>query len=106
MRNATRSADPRRRRLLQLGVLGASAAPLANAMASLGGQTSQGTQAYTGPGYYLYPSWGNPALYHVSEVPGPQGAGTTLAFRAAASGRLLWTQSLAGEACFAGRLVP
>lgn len=98
--------DPGRRRLLQLGAVAASALPVAGANAALARPAAQLQEGFTGPGYYLYPAWGEPALYHVSELPAAHAGLRTLAFRNPASGKLLWTQSLAGEADFAGRLLP
>lgn len=94
-----------RRQVLKFGGLGAGALamPLAGTAAGLAAQGKQAPHAYAGPGYYLYPAWGEPALYYVSEVPAAQG-GSTLAFRDPVAGTLLWTQSLAVEADFAGRL--
>jgi hypothetical protein len=100
-----KARSPGRRRLMQAGLLGLPATSLAGVGRALASAAEAGTQAYAGPGYYLYPAWGDPVLYYVSELSGSP-TPATLAFRDPASGRLLWTQSLAGEAVFAGRLQP
>lgn len=98
--------SPGRRRLMQAGLFGIPATSLVGMGRALAGSAQSGEQVYAGPGYYLYPAWGDPVLYHVSELSGSATTPAMLAFRDPASGRLLWTQSLAGEAAFAGRLQP
>ena len=102
LQSATAIRSPQRRRLLQLG---ASAVPLVATGAVGGNETGPvAPQAYSGPGYYLYPAWGTPALYHVSAVSHASTGTTALAFRDPVGGELLWVQSLPGAADFAARL--
>lgn len=97
--------DPGRRRVLQFGSVAAvlPVAPVLRA-ALPAAQDSVTTEAFSGPGYYLFPHWGEPTLYHVSEdLDAPPGE-PRLAFRKLRDGTLLWSQSLHGEARFAGKL--
>jgi hypothetical protein len=54
---------------------------------------------FDGAGLYLYPSWGQPRLYHVLA------AADRLEFRNPGTGVLLWTQSTGLGAAFAGRVL-
>jgi len=56
---------------------------------------------YDGPGIYLYPAWGEPRPYLVLPATGRQ---SMLEFRDCNSAALLWTQSLALHAEFAGKV--
>ena len=58
------------------------------------------TQAYDGPGVYLYPNWGEPRPYLLSPAPD----GQSLEFRDPASQTVLWTQSWSLCRDFAGKL--
>lgn len=55
--------------------------------------------AFEGDGLYLYPAWGQPRLYGVNV------SGGRLEFRNPGSGQLLWTQTAALDACFAGKVI-
>lgn len=55
--------------------------------------------AFAGDGLYLYPAWGQPRLYEV------RAAAQQLEFRNPGTGQLLWTQSAAVDASFAGRVL-
>lgn len=54
---------------------------------------------FSADGLYLYPAWGEPRLYAV------QASGGCLEFRNPGSGQLLWTQTAAFHAHFAGKVV-
>jgi hypothetical protein len=58
---------------------------------------------YSGEGIYLYPHWGEPRPYQVSLAAG-HGRSQMLEFRNPGSQQLLWTQSLALDGRFAGKL--
>lgn len=98
--------DPSRRRVLQFGSF-AAVLPMAPVLqAGLPAvQHAAPSEAYSGPGYYLFPHWGEPTVYHVSEDFDAPAAEPRLAFRNPHDGTLLWSQSLHGEALFAGKLV-
>lgn len=58
-----------------------------------------GIVSFDGAGLYLYPSWGQPRLYHVLAV------ADRLEFRNPGTRALLWTQSTGLDAVFAGRVL-
>jgi hypothetical protein len=59
---------------------------------------------FAGDGIYLYPNWGAPRPYAVSMV-ATTGASQMLEFRNPGNHQPLWTQSLALDDQFAGKLV-
>jgi hypothetical protein len=98
--------DPGRRRVLQFGSF-AAVLPMAPVLQAAlpAAQHAAPTEGFSGPGYYLFPHWGEPMAYHVSEDSDAPAAEPRLAFRNPHDGTLLWSQSLHGEALFAGKLV-
>lgn len=62
--------------------------------------------SFSGQGHYLYPSWGQPRAYLVQEAVPVNNTDRViqLEFRNPSTGQLQWTQSLAGEAVFAGKV--
>lgn len=55
---------------------------------------------FDGAGLYLYPAWGKPRPYLVTDKPGGM-----LAFSNPGTGKLLWVQSHAMDHVFAGKIV-
>jgi hypothetical protein len=118
----------KRRKLLQTGLSGLLLAPFAS-QAATNSQSSikafsvdndlalplipRGTwiladtaaSTWSGPGLYLYPHWGQPRAYQVTQAPGPDSrTSPTLEFRDAVSETLLWTVTQAPEIRFAGKI--
>ncbi|MDY6984102.1 MAG: hypothetical protein SV422_13540 [Pseudomonadota bacterium] len=59
--------------------------------------------AFDGDGLYLYPAWGEPRLYAVQAS--SSSSSGRLEFRNPGSGQLLWTQTAALDAHFAGKVI-
>jgi len=118
----------KRRKLLQTGLSGLALAPLAgkSAVTTAGSIKAfavnndlalplipRGTWIladtaeinWNEPGLYLYPHWGQPRAYRVTQAPGPDSSiHPALEFREPASGKLLWTVTQTSDIRFAGKI--
>ena len=92
-----------RRLLLQTSLMGCGIGSVGSVLSAFV-MAEQGTVRchFSGPGFYLYPHWGEPRPYLVTQA---TVSTPTLEFRDPASKRVLWTQTLSLTDGFAGRLM-
>ena len=129
MHKAARPVNPQRRHLIKLGAAGLLLVPVSPILASdeqisalnvvaIGDDVAAplfkegdylladcSITGFSGEGLYLFPAWGQPRVYLVTLTPGvSKQEPAALEFRNPASGDLQWTQTLAGESLFAGKI--